>query len=327
MRGVLRRAVEFHDRPIRAKLIFNPFSGRLGESPAQLVQILTHLQAWRIHPEVTLVHPGLRLPEVIQQAVQDGIRLVIACGGDGTVDVAAGAMVGSPATLGIIPTGTRNNVAMSLGIPIGDLAGAVALLRRGRRVRVDVGHAHSGHAQRWFLEVASVGLVSALYPGADELQHGNFTHISDLVSTLLSMPVAEMRLNLEGGKQKIVTTAHVVLATNMPYIGANFRLAENTSAFDGLIDVFIFANLNKLDLLGYAVQMVGGIPQDPRIQHYQVSSLDIRAIPRMPVLADGFILGEAPLRITMLKHGLAVMAAPGTLTRMAEPALAKTTHA
>ena len=328
MRDTSRRGDDFNDRPIRAKLIFNPFSGRWDESPAQLFQILTHLQAWRIHPEVTLVGPNMRLVEVVEDAIQRGMRLILVSGGDGTIDIAAGAMVDTEATLGILPTGTRNNIALSLGIPTGDLAKAVALLRRGRRVRIDVGQAHSGRSHPWFLELASVGLVSALYPGADELQHGNLARISDLLATLISMPVAEMRLNLEGGKQPISTMGHVVLAANMPYLGPNFRLAENISPFDGLIDVFVFANLNKLELLGYAVQMVGGIPQDARIQHYQVSRLEVRTIPRMPVLADGNLLGEASLRIIMHKQCLAVMAPPGALTRMAHSKLTnRTPHA
>jgi diacylglycerol kinase family enzyme len=59
---------------------------------------------------------------VVQNALEDGIRMFVVCGGDGTIDV----MAGTNATLGIIPTGTQNNVALSLGIPA-DIPAAVAI--------------------------------------------------------------------------------------------------------------------------------------------------------------------------------------------------------
>jgi diacylglycerol kinase (ATP) len=55
---------------------------------------------------------------VVQKAIRDGIRMLVLCWGDGTVDVVAKALVGTNVTLGIFPTGSPNNLALSLGIPI-----------------------------------------------------------------------------------------------------------------------------------------------------------------------------------------------------------------
>jgi diacylglycerol kinase family enzyme len=300
---------------IPAKLIFNPASGRPDQSPAQLLEILTHMQAWRIYPEVSIVRPGIRLDEVAGDALRRGIRLIVVAGGDGTIDSLAGALVGTDAVLGVIPTGTRNNIALSLDIPMGNIPEAVAILRRGRRLRLDVGCAHSGHNQRTFLEASTVGLISALYPAADDIQHGNLIRIGDLLGTLAAMPPAEMHLNLDDGRQKLVTQGHIVLVANMPYFGANFHLAPDIAFNDGLLDVFVYSNLTKLDLIGYAVQMAGGMPEDTRVQHFRVRSLVVRTVPRMPVMADGFMLGEGPLKVTLLSHGLAAMAGIRALAR------------
>ena len=102
---------------MRVKLIFNPGSGKAGESPVQLMDVISEMQAWRLVPEAYLVEPGSDLPAVVQNALDDGIRMFVVCGGDGTIDAIAGALAGTKATLGIIPTGTQNNVALSLGIP------------------------------------------------------------------------------------------------------------------------------------------------------------------------------------------------------------------
>ena len=126
----------FH-RPLRAKLIFNPGSGKPEESPLQLASILSEMQNHQILPEVYTVRPDSQLEAVVRTAIKNGIKLIVVAGGDGTIDSVMGAMVGSDATLGIIPTGTRNNVAFNLGVP-GDIAESVALLRRGRRLKIDV---------------------------------------------------------------------------------------------------------------------------------------------------------------------------------------------
>ncbi|HEX7974795.1 MAG TPA: diacylglycerol kinase family protein [Anaerolineales bacterium] len=293
-------------RPLRAKLIFNPASGRPDESARQLVEIITHLQHWQIMAEVLLVFPETDVPEAVRQAVRQGFNLVIASGGDGTIDNVAGALVGTTATLGIIPTGTRNNVAYSLGIP-SDIQAAVRLLRMGRRNRVDIGRAVCGQNSRWFLEAVSVGLLSALFPAADDIQHGHLERIGDLLSTLVNAPAAEIRLRLDGNRNWITAQGHMVLISNMPYLGAHYQIASNVSFNDNRLDVLIYANLSKLDLIGYAVQATSGIPEDARIQRFQVRRLDVSSEPPLPVMADGFMLGEGPLNVTLRRQGLAVM--------------------
>ena len=294
-------------RRIRAKLIFNPGSGEAGESPVQLMDVISAMQAWKIVPEAYLVEPGIDLPAVIQKALQEGISMFVVCGGDGTIDVVAGALAGTNAILGIIPTGTKNNVALSLGIPA-DIPSAIAILRVGRRIKVDMGLVIWGEIKRSFLEVCSVGLFSALFPAADDIQHGNLTRIGDFLATLVASPPAEMHLVLDG-KQEIDTLCHVVLVSNMPYIGPHFQVGTPVSMKDGLLDVLLFADLSKMDLLGYAVQVAstGGASEDERIQHYHVRRVDIDTKPGMPVMLDGSMLGEGPLRISVQRHALTVM--------------------
>jgi diacylglycerol kinase family enzyme len=296
-------------RRMRAKLIFNPGSGAVGESPVQLMDVISAMQAWKLVPEAFLVEPGCDLPAVVQNALENGIRMFVVCGGDGTIDVIAGALAGTNATLGIIPTGTQNNVALSLGIPA-DIPAAIAILRTGRRIKVDLGLAECGEIKRSFLEVCSVGLLAALFPAADDIQHGNLTRIGDFLAALVASPPAEMHLILDG-KQEINTMCHVVLVSNMTYIGPHFQVGAPASMRDGVLDVLLFADLSKMDLLGYAVQVARADagPEDERIQHYHLRRLDVNTNPAMPVMADGLALGAGPLRISVQRHALAVMVA------------------
>jgi diacylglycerol kinase (ATP) len=293
---------------LRAKLIFNPGSGTPGESPVQLMDVISEMQAWKLVPEAYLVEPDSDLTAVVHKALEDGMRIFVVCGGDGTIDVVAGALAGTNATLGIIPTGTQNNVALSLGIPPADIPAAIAILRNGKRIKVDMGQADFGKAKQSFLEVCSVGLASALFPSADDIQHGNLARVGDFLATLVASSPAEMHLTLDG-KREINTTCHAVLVSNTPYIGPHFQVGTLASIDDGLLDVLLFADLSKMDLLGYAVQAArpGGGPEDERIQHYHVRWVDIDTNPAMPVMVDGLAIGEGPLRISVHRHVLAVM--------------------
>ena len=153
-----------------------------------------------------------------------------------------------------------------------------------------------------------MGLLSALFPAADDIQHGKLTRVGDFLATLVASPAAEIHLILDG-KQEINTLCHVVLVSNMPYIGPHFQVGTPASINDGLLDVVLFADLSKIDLLSYAVQTAraGGEPEDERIQRYHVRRVDIDTNPAMPVMADGLALAEGPLRISVQRHALAVM--------------------
>lgn len=293
-------------RPLRAKLIFNAGSGRPEDSPQQLATILSEMQDHQILPEVYSVRPESRLEAVVDSAIKAGIKLIVVAGGDGTIDCVAGPMVGKDATLGIIPTGTRNNVAFNLGIP-GDIAGSVALLRHGRRLKLDVGRVHCGHSRHWFLEAAALGLLSDLYPMADDIQHGDLAQIGGLLSTLISATPSRLRMSLDGHRH-LDTTAHMMLITNMPFLGPHFQISPNVSFKDGRLDVFTFSDMGKLSMLSYAMLSRGGLVEDAGIQHYRARHLRVVSNPPMPVLADGIQLGLGSLSVHVHPRALTVMA-------------------
>jgi len=293
-------------RKMRAKLIFNPIAGAARATPIQIVDVIREMQAWNLVPEAYLVEPGGDLAGMVREALEKGIRMFVACGGDGTISAVARILTGTNATLGIIPAGTQNNTALSLGIP-DDIPAAIAILRTGQRIKVDVGMAVCGKLTMPFLEVCSVGLISSLFPSADDIQHGNLARVGDFLATLTSSPPAEIHLILDD-KKEIQEQGHIVLVSNMPHIGLHYQVGTASSYKDGLLDVLFFSDLSKLDLLLYVFQGVGeGKPEDPRIQHYHVRKVEIHTHPDMEVMVDGIALGEGLVRIGIQPHALAVM--------------------
>jgi len=264
-----------------------------------------------------MVHPDSQVESVVRSAIKGGTNLIVVAGGDGTIDSVVGAMIGSSATLGIIPTGTRNNLAFNLGVP-STIAGAVALLREGRRLKVDVGKMQHGRSSRWFLEDATLGLLSDIYPFADSIQHGDLTQIGNLLSTVVSSTPSHLRIILDGRK-KISISAYMVLIANMPYIGPRFQISPDVSWNDNRLDVFVFSDMSKLDLISYAMQSTSGAIEDTRVKHYRVKRLKIHSDPPMPVLADGMLLDPGPVTAQVHPRALAVMGGAADATIGGQP--------
>jgi len=293
-------------QPIRVKLIFNPGSGENDESPVQIMDVIKELQTWNFVAEPYITEPTCDLPEVIRDAIAQGIKLIVVCGGDGTISAVTRAMMNTDTILGIIPTGTQNNVALSLGIPT-DIPSAIAILGKGQPVKIDIGLVTCNDIITPFIELCSVGLFSTLFPSGDDIQHGNIARIGDFLGILTTSPPSDIHLLLDDN-QEIHKFGHAALISNMPYIGRHYQVGELDAYHDGLLDVLFFADLSKLDLIGYILSGVGtDAPEDPRIQHFRVRRVDIDTQPAMSVMADGISLGEGLVRIEVQQNALTVM--------------------
>lgn len=305
-------------RRILAKLIFNPSAGAARAHPIEIVDIIHELQAQRIVPEPFLVEPGCDLDGAIKQALDNGFRLFIVCGGDGTISAVARILAGTEATLGVIPIGTQNNVPLTFGIP-DDIPAAIALLRTGKHVKIDLGTATCGKTTTTFLEGVSIGLVADLFPLVDDIQHGNLARIGAFFKTLTSSPPAEINLVMEK-KKELHDSGHVVLVTNMPFIGFHYQVSPATSFRDGFLDMIYFADLTKIELLEYIFLGIGmNRVEDSRIQHIRVRNLVIDTKPAMSVMADGTELGSGQVTIKVWHHALSVIVNPTVLQKPVVP--------
>jgi len=293
-------------RSLHAKLIFNPNAGAADEAARKFMEVAQALQAMDIQTEPYLLEPGCDLPKVIQEAIEQGFRLFIACGGDGTVSSVAKELIGTDAILGIIPTGTQNNIAYSLGIST-DIPSSAATLLEGRQIEIDIGRCTCSSYSTPCIEICSVGLFSSIFPSSDDILHGDWTRIGDFIAAMTTTPPSEMQIILDR-ETEVRITSHVVLIANMPYIFRHFQVGSQDSLVDGLIDVLLFADQSKLDLVRHAIKGPGtDFEQDPRIQHYRARSIIINTVPAMPIMADGVKIGEGCVKIDVHKRALSVM--------------------
>lgn len=293
-------------KPVRAKFIFNPTAGKENNSPQQLLEILSAMTKYNIAPEVNILDRGEGIKPVIQRAKEDGTKLIVVSGGDGTADSVAAELAGTKLTLGILPTGTANNLALNFRIPR-DLEQAVALLREGKRVSVDMGKAETKEDERYFMELLTVGLLSDIFPSADDFRHGDLLKAGEFISTFASSTPSEITLELDGHKPKTIT-AYSVIVTNMPYIGNHFRLSRSVSFRDRKLDVFVFTELSKVRIVNDAIRYMSGEVNDASVKHYRVHKAKISSNPPMAINLDGRKLEGNEVKIKAKSKALHVMA-------------------
>jgi diacylglycerol kinase (ATP) len=292
--------------PSAIPVIYSESAGSTRDSTARLEQIVTLLKAAQVEPQVTRAATLEAVAAAAGAAQQTCPPLIIICGGDGSVETVANTIIDANIPLAILPTGTRNNIARSLNIPL-KLADAVHTVKTGHRTTISAGLARCEGQQRWFLETFTVGLFSALYPDADALQKGNLRKVGDLFMTFVNAPQSTITARIHDDGEQVTASAHAVLGLNLPMTAANLRLAGDVAYDDEHLDVFIYDNLDKVDLLIYGIDVVTGMGEDPAIRRLRVRRITITSDPPLPVMADGFLLGHGRVDVELAPHRLHVI--------------------
>src|SRR5512146_944835 len=284
----------------RVKLIANPGAGTPSELTKNLKFVTDYLKKKGLKVDVSFAKPKEEATPIARRAIKDGYQVVIAMGGDGTLEAVMRGMVGSKAHLGIIPAGTENNIARSLGIPE-DLQQACALLAAGNTRKLDVGQVKTKKGRKLtFFELATVGLSAALYPDAAKAAGGKLSGVKDAMMTLIRQDASPKVFLTLDDESKIEVESMLVMVSNTPAFGKKFLVAPNASLQDGLLDISVYQGFSKAELMGYyAKVMDGGYSGNGKVQRYQARKLKVKSSPKLKIMADGVELGKGTVTIKM----------------------------
>ena len=297
------------NKPIRIKLIANLGAGDAAESAKNLKQVTGYLEKRGFKVDVALAKPKEKATPIARRAVKDGYKIVVAMGGDGTIEAVMRGLIGSKVHLGIIPNGTENNIALSLGLSK-NLEEACTLISSDNARKLDMGQVTTSKGKKFlFFEMATVGLAAAVYPDASKVANGKLTSIKDAASTIIRQDIKPLVYMTFNGESKISTETMLVMVSNTPVFGKNFLVAPQASLHDGLLDISVYPGFSKAELLGYyAAVMGGGYSGDGKVQHYQAHKLKIKSTPKLEVMADGAPLGKGTVTIKVRPGALRVIA-------------------
>jgi diacylglycerol kinase (ATP) len=325
-------AADVVGRKRRACLLVNPGSG--GCSPQvhgdQVAEIWAALRQAGIWAEIIETKVGEPPGAVARRAAEEGFSMVIAGGGDGTVGETAKGLVGTQCPLGILPMGTYNNFARALGLPQ-ELRAACRVLAQGRERCVDVGVANDEH---YFFEAAGIGIDAQLFPLGEEFKCGNWTRLWQAAQLAyraepacihfeLDLPLSEAyRQNAGDDKtpaqpKPFATDQHrgldfwafLLIVANARYYGSGFTVAPDAVLDDGLLNIRIFRNFSKRELLRHFWSISRRrYCYSPKIDTFKASEVTITAKADLPFHVDGVPAGRLPVRIRSLPSALRVLA-------------------
>jgi len=277
-------SVQGEDKLKQAQLIFNPSSGTDdGDSAMRLAEIVATLRRHGIAAQIGIKTSGKGARAMARDAVRAGWPLVVVVSGDGTIEEVASQLVGSPTVLGIVPNGTMNNLARSLGIPL-DIENACALIGMGTVRHIDVGRVFSGDPtdSRYFLECGGVGLGALATLAGEALQKKRWQLFSKVLGRAFSATPVNIRVEMDDVTLEPSTA--IVTVSNAPMMGHNLLVAPDARMDDGLLDVAVYDGMGTGELIKHLKAMSDG--KTERVPTYRTRRVSISCEAALPANAD-----------------------------------------
>jgi YegS/Rv2252/BmrU family lipid kinase len=286
-------------------LLVNPSSAG-GKSLKLLPRIEAALDArravFRVEKTRSLEHGA----ELALAATEQG-EVPVVVSGDGLLGAVGGAMAGSDAPLGLIPTGRGNDLARALGIPT-DPEAAVDAVLDGHSRRIDVGEANG----KRFLGIVSVGFDSECNRLANETHflRGNLVYAYSMVRTLIGWRSA--RFSIAVGEERKRLSGYFVAVANNSVYGGGMWIAPKAEIDDGLFDVVAIEEVGKLRFLtGLRDVLKGAHLGKDEVSVFRAPRLQLDASRPFPVYADGDHLTDLPVSLRVLPQALSILVPPG----------------
>jgi diacylglycerol kinase (ATP) len=314
-------------KSLQLALIENPASGNGNQAARSAVrQRLAEMASLR---RETIVEPGATIRSQTLELLRHGVDLVAVAGGDGTVREVASTLVGKNVPLLIIPVGTFNNLARSLGIPL-DPIKACQLLVKGTPHLIDAGIANDRH---YFFEAAGVGVDAKLFPLGESLKQGRLAAIFRALQVAFMhrqsgmvlrfdrsletayqrsfrgrTPLQHRRRRFLKDREQIHLRGSFLTIANGPYYGSNFMVMPGAKLDDGLLSVGVFRDFSKRELLAHFWSISRGRRQyHPKLETFECAWLEVTAKEPLPVHADGQPIGTTPVRFEIVPKAVSVL--------------------
>jgi diacylglycerol kinase (ATP) len=227
----------------RAALIYNPVKVDLEPLKAAVTRA-EEAAGWAetLWLETSVEDPGAGQT---REALDAGVDMVIAAGGDGTVRVVADALHGSGIPLGLLPSGTGNLLARNLNLTLDDVDNALTVAFSGTDRPIDIGmidiETGEGRQRHAYVVMAGLGLDAKMLANTDDdlkKRAGWLAYVDALRKSLLDKNQLEFRYRLDGQKTRKVR-AHTIIVGNCGALPANILLLPDAAVDDGEFDIVL----------------------------------------------------------------------------------------
>ncbi len=290
---------------MRFAIVVNPTSGkRHGETiSAQAAERLGNAG------HSTLIVQGADAASARDQlklAIDAGLDGVLVVGGDGALHGVLDHVADSDLVFGLIPAGTGNDTARSLGIPVKDVDAAVDLIIAGNVRTIDLARADEAYVAT----VVASGFDSKVNERANEMTwpRGNMRYNIAMVAELRAFEPLPFTLVLDG--KTIEREAMLVAVGNGPSFGGGLRICEGAKLDDGLLDVVVINPVSKPKLLRVFPKLYKGTHTTlPEFERHLVKEVTLSS-PGIVAYGDGERLGPLPMTTRIQPGALRVFGPP-----------------
>lgn len=286
----------------RILFIINPISGvQRKAGVARLADELTDRGIYEV--EMATTEYAGHASELARAAAEAGVEVVVAVGGDGTVNEVARAIVGTKAALAIVPCGSGNGLARHLQIPM-DVRGAIEVINDGVVHSLDYGTING----RPFFCTCGVGFDAFISEKfAEAGKRGPLTYVENTLREGLKYKPETYTICDETGT--VERKAFLIACANASQYGNNAFIAPHASMKDGLLDVVVMEPFSVVEAPQVALQLFNGtLPENSHVRMFQTRSLIIKREGAGAAHCDGepFVTCET-IRVELVRGGFNVV--------------------
>jgi len=245
------------------------------------------------------------------RALQEPTDALVVVGGDGMANLGIDLVATSGIPLGIVPSGTGNDLADGLGIPVKDTEAAIDFLlealQREPRI-IDAGTIRHGELTTWFGCVVSAGFDATVNERANLMTRprGRSRYIVALLRELATLKPRPYRIHADG--RLIEVEAMLVSVANNRSLGGGMRIVPDADLADGLLDLFIVARMSRVRFLRMFPKVFRGEHTGlPEVTILPVSGVRIEA-DDIVAYADGERIGPLPIEVAVAPGALRILA-------------------
>lgn len=285
----------------RARIIYNPTSGR-ELFKRHLPEVLEKLEKAGYETSCHATTGAGDATNAAQIAVERKYDLVIAAGGDGTINEVVNGLAEQEyrPTLGIIPVGTTNDFARAIGVPR-NIDGACDVIVEGNSVPIDIGRIND----KYFVNIAGGGRLTELtyeVPSKLKTMLGQLAYYLKGMEMLPSIRPTEVSIEYDGKLFEGEIMLFLVSLTNS--VGGFEKLAPDSSLNDGLFDLLILKKANLADFIKVATLAIRGEHiNDPHVLYTKANRVKVNPTEKMQINLDGEYGGLLPGEfVNLYKH-------------------------
>jgi diacylglycerol kinase (ATP) len=288
----------------RVLILFNPFAGQAYNLKQTLESAadIWRSKGWNVEVRPTKA-PGDATVQA-RGAAECGYDVVVAAGGDGTVNEVVNGLIGTHVALAVLPIGTVNIWARELGLPM-DLRRVANAFLTAHLEQIDVGKA----GERYFLLMAGVGFdgaVTAKINHKEKKRFGVFAYVKQTLQLAWCYQGVRSYICVDG--KRVRGRILLVVIGNSQLYGGVVKLTAHAIVNDGLLDVCVIKGhsmlVAPLRLLSVFTRRYN---RDPKVVYYRAQRVEIKGKKLLPVQVDGDYLGTTPMNFEVVPQSLRVL--------------------